>query len=174
MEKLAAIVMGNLETMSAQVLHRMGTDEDPSRVTEELAENVVIFDAPAVEDVDMEEKLQPSTLEQVVEDENIRQADSLPVNKDTENAIDEEKDHSPSPKIVAKRKKRAPTGRIAKERRGCVGNKTIAEESTAVDKALADYFQAAIQPLSIEEQRKLLATPLEDFSKCLKGLIVDN
>ena len=71
MEKLAAIVMGNLETMSAQVLHCMGTDEDPSRVSEELAENVVIFDAPAVEDVDMEEKLQPSTLEQVVEDENM-------------------------------------------------------------------------------------------------------
>ena len=71
MEKLAAIVMGNLATMSAQVLHRMDTDEDPSRVTEELAENVVIFDAPAVEDVDMEEKLQPSTLEHVVEDENM-------------------------------------------------------------------------------------------------------
>ena len=96
------------------------------------------------------------------------------MNEDAENAIDEEEDHSPSPKIVAKRKKRAPTGRIAKERRGHVSNKTLAEESTAVDKALADYFQAAIQPLSIEEQRKLLATPLEDFSKCLKGLIVDN
>ena len=71
MEKLAAIVMGNLVTMSAQVLHHMDTDKDPSRVTEELAENVVIFDAPVVEDVNMEEKLQPSTLEHVVEDENM-------------------------------------------------------------------------------------------------------